>query len=332
MNVLVAGCGSIGRRHVRNLVNEFGIMPRMFSQAQKEPLAEFPEVEIFSNLDTALAGVDAVIVANRTTRHVETALAAMNAGAGVFVEKPVSHDLASTKELLEAARHFDRAVAVGYNLRFHPTLREAKAALDDDLLGRPLSASIWCGQYLPSWRPGTDHRESSSAKKADGGGVLLDLSHELDYACWFFGEPLAVTARLGRSGTLDVETEDTADVIVEFSGGCVANIHLDYLDRAYTRGMRLVGENASLEWAYPDGTLKIYDKQDAEPMVSTPPDDYRTDWMYVDELRDFFRAVEASAYPEVTLEEGLRALLLADMARLSSETGKRVTREEMQWP
>ena len=132
-------------------------------------------------------------------------------------------------------------VRVAYNLRFLPVFREVERILRENVIGRTLFVRIEAGQHLAAWRPARPYALGYSASTARGGGVALDLSHELDYMRMLFGQPTAATVRQARSGSLGIESPDMFDAIYELPGGAVCSVHLDYLEPALRRRMRVVG-------------------------------------------------------------------------------------------
>ena len=220
---LVIGHGSAGQRHVRLLKElgaEVGIVSRRGASGT------------FPTIDQALRQFmpDYVVVANETSAHRSAlqALTKLGFSGRVLVEKPLwsSHD---------AAPSDDRPnVHVGYNFRFHPALQAVRRLIGGK---RVASAEIFCGSYLPDWRPDRDYRKTASALKASAGGVLHDLSHELDYACWLFGGWLRLTALGGHLSPLAIETDDVALVLAEMAGCSALSISLNYVERAPRRGI-----------------------------------------------------------------------------------------------
>src|SRR5262249_11926524 len=150
---------------------------------------------IVRSLDAALAlGPAIAIVANPTALHVPTALAALRAGAHVFIEKPVSHTLEGLDTLAAEAEARRRHILVGHQFRFHPTLLLLRDWIAADLIGRPIAADVRWGEYLPNWHPDEDYRAGYSAQRALGGGATLTLSHPFDYLEWMLGPVASVTA------------------------------------------------------------------------------------------------------------------------------------------
>jgi predicted dehydrogenase len=295
--VAVLGQGSIGRRHAG-----------LLAAAGCAVTAWDPVVDTgVESAQAALDGADAVVVASPTSEHLAQARLALEAGCHVLVEKPLSTTAAGLDGLVALAAARERVLAVGFNLRFHPGPARVRAAVRAGEVGRPLLAHLTFGSWLPGWRPGTDYRTSYSARAALGGGVLLDVTHELDLAAWILGEVAEVGAWLGRVSDLEIDVEDTALLTCVHREGTVSTIALDYLDRDYRRGCRLVGSEGSVEWRWgPD-----FDVQDA----------YRA------QTAAFLEAVRDGGIPEGSPlcdgTAGAHAVAICDAARASHADGGR---------
>lgn len=320
LRVLVVGCGSIGRRHLR-LLRELGVAAEGCETDERQRTAVVRElgVTVHARLDYGLArGFDGAVIATPNHLHVEPALQALAAGCGLLVEKPLSHNLDGVDYLLSGASAARRPLLVGYSLRFHPGLRRVKALLDAGAIGAVRSARVQFGQYLPDWRPWQDYRRSYSALAGMGGGIILDASHELDYTCWLLGEPEGMACLAGRVSDLEIETEDLAEILLRFPGGATASVHLDYLNRTYTRGCELIGDQGTIIWNYPEQTVRLYSpglgwQEEKIPFVA--------DDMYREELRHFLACLRGEEEPLVSGHEGRRALYLAQMAHRAAVAG-----------
>jgi predicted dehydrogenase len=213
---LVIGYGSIGRRHAR-LLEELGCDIAVVSRRELENIRHFTDVGV------AVGDFrpDYTVVANETSAHVGAVaeLAAAGFRGKLLIEKPLGGEI---------PRHDFALCVVAYNLRFHPALTELALALADDTI---LAMQVYCGQHLPDWRPGTDYRTSYSADPARGGGVLRDLSHELDYVLWLGGTWRRVAAVGGRFGNLDISSDDCWALLLELERCRCATIQVNYLDR-----------------------------------------------------------------------------------------------------
>jgi predicted dehydrogenase len=220
--------------------------------------------------------------------------------------------------LIDEAERRGKLLAVGFNLRFLPSLREVGRSVEDKRVGRPLAVRVEFGSYLPDWRPGRDYRDSYAVSAAEGGGILLDAIHELDYLGWLFGDAVEVLAMLEHVSDLAGDTEDLAELTVRFAAGVVAQVHLDYVQRSYRRQMQILGATGTITWDYPAHAVTVHDA-DGVPSVQ----DFRAaegdgNRMYVDELRHFLRCVEGVETPLVDGREALRSLRLVDAAKVSS--------------
>lgn len=216
---LVVGFGSIGQRHARVLA-EMGCRVAVVS---RRPVAGFPA---HAELAGALAAdrPDYVVIANETSAHRATlaALADLGFAGKVLVEKPLDSGPGDLPPMPFAA------AATAYNLRFHPVIRALREALAGQQV---ISCQAYCGQYLPDWRPGTDYRQCYSADPARGGGVLRDLSHEIDLLLWLFGGCARLAALGGHLSALDIASDDCWGMLMELERCKVATVQINYLDR-----------------------------------------------------------------------------------------------------
>ena len=260
-----------------------------------------------------------VLICTPPVYHVEQALAAVEAGAHVFIEKPLSHQAAGIRRLIQEAQLRERHAQVGYNLRFHPGLRILKKLVDSGRIGRVLWLSAEAGQYLPDWRPWQNYRESYSAMRELGGGILLDGSHEMDYICWLLGRPTEVTCRAERISDLEVDVEDSAWVHLGYPDRRRAQLHLDFVQRTYTRTCKIVGEGGTAFWDYSSHAVQWYSAKErswkALPYAFEPND------MYVAEMRHFLDSLNGGS-SVADLEQGEAVIQLVEAAKRSSEEAK----------
>lgn len=314
MRVVVIGCGSIGTRHARNLLalgHEVAAWNR--GRSRREAIAAELGLPVYGDLDRMLVEfpADAAVVATPQTLHLEHALAAARAGLHLFIEKPLAHTLRGLEELEAEVAARGLITCVGSNMRFHFGPASVMRDLASGRLGRPLVAHLWGGMYLPDWHPDEDYRQMYSAKKAMGGGAVLDFIHELDLALWLFGTPARLAAMTRTSGRLDIETEDVADVILDYPDGPQVSVHLDYLQRPYQRGIRIVGDRGWSEWNLARECVERFGHADGEREVAFHPHGYLPNDMYLAQFEHFIRCVESGSLCASDLGAGRRALALA---------------------
>ena len=329
MRFVVIGAGSIGLRHLKNLL----ALGHEVAEVLDPDPARLDEVRplvgggcrLATDERDAFAGdADAAVIGSPTHRHLDQARAALRRGWHVFVEKPLAHTLEGTDALVEEAGRAGRTVLVGCNLRFLPSLVLVKRLVEEGRIGRPLAARAHCGYYLPFWRPGTDYREGYGARQATGGGIILDSIHEFDYLAWLLGRPREVFAYASRVSSLEIDTEDTADVLLRFDYGAVANIHLDYLQRTYRRACDFIGEDGVIAWDYIAQSVTVYGKEDRRIEVFQESINTERNQMFVDEMRHFVRCIEAGEPPVLDAAGGRAILEVALAAKASAAQGRPV--------
>ncbi len=320
MRFVVVGTGSIGQRHCRNLVALGREVTAWDPSADRRRQATaIAGVAVRESLEEVLgAKPDAAVICSPPAQHVELARDALEAGAHVFVEKPIATTSLEVPGLIELAVSHGKHLAVGMNLRFLPSLRRVAALLAENRLGRVVALRAEFGGYLPDWRPGRDYRDNYAVSAAAGGGILLDAIHELDYLGWLFGEATEVSATAAHLSALAGDTEDLAELTLRFASGVLGQVHLDYLQRAYRRNLQVIGQAAVLIWDYPTHTVTVHGADGARDEEDFRAAEGEANDMYLDEMRHFIRCVEGRATPLVDGREALRSLRLVEAAKVSS--------------
>jgi predicted dehydrogenase len=333
MKILIAGLGSIGRRHLRNLLalgeKDILLYRTLRSNLPDEELSDFPVV---TDLDEALdRQPDAAIIANPTALHLETAIPAAQAGCHLLLEKPVSHTSEGIPALCQAVQQGGGKVLVGYQFRFHPGLAQLAAWISQDAIGRPLSFHAHWGEYLPDWHPWEDYRQGYSARSDLGGGVILTLSHPLDYLRWLLGEVDALWAFAARSGGLEIDVEDTAEIGLHFQNGVIGSVHLDYNRRPPAHTLEITGTRGILRWDNQDGSAALYQAEHGEWQRLSPKKllgqerPFERNDLFLAEMRHFLEMTRGEVEPACSLEDGVAALRLALGAQQSARQGERIT-------
>src|SRR5215475_10799313 len=246
--VLISGLGSIGRRHLVNL-RQLGVQDILLHRRTMEPLSEAPELPVFGDLEQALASrPDVVIISNPTAYHMQVAIPAAESGCNLFIEKPLSDSWDQVDRFLALVEKLKLVTLMGFDLRFDPGLRKVKSLLGQEAIGRIVAIQAQVGQYLPDWHPWEDYRQGVSASREKGGGVILDLIHELDYVSWLIGPVGQVACFADRLTSLEIQTEDTAALLLRFENGAIGTLHLDYVQRIPSRTCRIIGEKGTIIW------------------------------------------------------------------------------------
>jgi predicted dehydrogenase len=324
MKILIAGFGSIGRRHFHNLL-DLGERDILFFRSNKSTLhnEELAEYSVETDLHAALAHQPtAVIVSNPTSLHLDIAIPAIKAGCHLLIEKPVSHSTERIQELQTALNESDAQIMIGYHFRFHPTLQRLKHLFEEGLIGTPISVRAHWGEYLPAWHPWEDYRQGYSARSDLGGGVILTLSHPLDYLRWIFGEVEAEWAFSARASDLAIQVEDVAEIGLRFKSGLLASLHLDYIQRPPAHWLEVIGSAGTMRWESERGLLQVYRVGNGEWQDFPPPAGFQRNDLFLLEMRHFLQVCGGQAQPVCSLEDGVKALELALSAHASQERGQ----------
>jgi predicted dehydrogenase len=322
--ILIAGLGSIGRRHLRNL-RSLGHTNLVLYRSHHSTLpdAELEDIPTETTLQAALAHQPvAVVVSNPTSLHLPVAIAAAQAGCHLFLEKPISHSLDGLDELSALVKQQQLKVLVGFQFRFHPGLQAVKQLLQSGAIGTPVYAHAHWGEFLPDWHPWEDYRSGYSARSDLGGGVILTLCHPLDYLRWLLGEVKTVSATVGQRSHLELNVEDMADITLEFDGGAIATVHLDYIQQPPTHTLHITGQHGSLRWDNADGAVHWYEAKRGTWQTIPLEPNFERNSMFLAEMQHLLDCLSGKAEPLVTLEDGVRGLAIALTAKAGSKDRK----------
>jgi hypothetical protein len=320
MKVLVVGYGSIGKRHVDNLlklnqIDQITVCSNHLDSFQDHPdkdkLKVVHSLEELSLPEADGRLFDFAIVANETFKHTATAAVLANCGVHLFIEKPLSHSVKDAVSLKRVAQRSNSKILVAYNFRFLGALKYIKDQIIAGVIGSPLFSEIEVGQYLPSWRPLSDYRESYSARKEQGGGAASDLSHEIDYMRYLFGDPVSWKIMKSKVSDLDINSEDIFKGIYRFSSGFLCSVHADYIRRNKRRGIHIVGSEGSLECDFLTKYIKMQNNR-GEISLIEEEQLFDVDESYRSELNHFIECIEKDETPQITVDDGIEVLKLIE--------------------
>lgn len=328
--ILIVGLGSIGKRHLRIAR---GIFPDADIRVLRHQLTnEIPEYSngcFFCMNEVLEFKPQLAVITSPATFHIATAQMLAEAGVHLLIEKPLSASVEGVEDLIKTCRLKNAALLTGYNLRFLPSLQHFRHLLDEGLVGKVLSMRCEVGQYLPSWRPESDYRQSVSARHDLGGGALLELSHELDYLRWIFGEIKWIKATLSRQSSLEIDVEDTVHLILGFANATddheiVGTVNMDFIRHDTTRMCVAIGENGSLRWNGLLGLVELFESgsQGWRELINLP---HQRDESYLAEWENFIQCAVGNKAPMVTGEDGLRVMQIIEAVRISAESGMQVS-------
>ncbi|MDI1351787.1 MAG: Gfo/Idh/MocA family oxidoreductase [bacterium] len=320
--ILVIGSGSIAKRHIMNLKNLFpsNAVGCLSSSGRLLTVDEMGCDFVYSDFAEALKFKPYfAIIASPATHHIDHAHQLLSANIPVLIEKPLSSSLnlvENSKQLLWS--HKDK-IEIAYNLRYLPACSILKKMLDEKIIGTVSNVLIDVGQYLPEWRLNSDYTKTVSAQKALGGGVLLELSHDLDYSVWLFGQVEEVYCVMMNTGQLVVDVEDNVSAIIKFKNGPLATVHMDFLQRFPSRTCKIIGTLGTIIWDVLNNTIVLYTSTKEVKTIYTDSS-YNKNDMYLHQLIHFEKMVSLSLKPRVGLEHAFYILYLVEALKRSAQS------------
>lgn len=326
MKILIAGFGSIGRRHLRNL-RSIGETDFVLLRSHKSTLPddEIAGLPVETDISAALAHhPDAVVISNPTSLHLDVAIPAAKAGCAILMEKPVSHSLERLEEFKKAVAAGGSRVLLGYQFRFHPGLKQVKTWLSDGMVGRPLSYRAHWGEYLPNWHPWEDYRASYTSRTDLGGGVVVTLSHPIDYLRWLFGDVKSLWAFSGRLSDLEIQVEDFAETGLQHETGVTGSLHLDYFQQPPSHTLEITGTAGRITWDNANGAARLFRAETGEWMDFLLPPGFDRNDLFMAECRHFLDIVREKADAVCSLEDGEAVLKICQAIHQSASDGTMV--------
>jgi predicted dehydrogenase len=236
MKIFLVGLGSIAKKHIIAIkkIEPNAIIYALRSSNNSENYENV--INVFSW--EKASEVDFILISNPTNLHGDTILKALEFKKPLFIEKPLLHQLLQVDEIIEKVNNNQIPTYVACVLRFHPVISYLK-----DMMHKTISkideVNVYCGSYLPNWRADTDYRQSYSANEEMGGGVHLDLIHEIDYLYWLFGKPLQVKSTWCKNSHLNINAVDYANYQLIYPD-FVASVTLNYFRKQNKREIEIV--------------------------------------------------------------------------------------------
>lgn len=310
MKVCFVGLGSIARRHIRNLreiysTEEIRIdVLRHCTNAVKEDGID----NQYTDYAEMPNDYDAIFITNPTSRHINTLQEVYDKAKAFFIEKPLRcmgrmEDIsdADWNALIQKADE-EKVCYVACPLRYTAIVQYLKKEIDwkEVYSIRSISSS-----YLPDWRPGMDYRKTYSASKELGGGVASDLIHEWDYITYLIGMPRNVLKLERRLSDLEIDTEDIAIYLGEYTDKTV-EVHLDYFGRMSIRKLELFTRDDTVICDFLKSTV-YYTKEDKLVEFGQNRDDYQ-----IEELKHFIKICNRETENDNSIKEAETLLHLLE--------------------
>ena len=257
--VLIAGYGSIGKRHIENFLQFKDIQLTVYTKRNDLQLLKKEGINVSSSLTECLKEKqDIGVVTNETSLHIPIAIKLAKEGLDLFLEKPLSNSLKGVEKLHAIAKKKKLITQMGCNLRFHPCIKKIKSLIEQKKIGKIISVQVQNCSYLPDFHPSEDYRKSYAARKDLGGGVILTQIHEIDYMYWFFQEVQNVVSMSGKFSALDVTAEDYMSSLLQFKNKIIGELHMDYFQRPSFRSCKIRGTKGEIYWNSDNNCVNIF--------------------------------------------------------------------------
>ena len=254
--ILIVGTGEIAQRHYKNILKLNKNFQIDFFTRKKNTKQKLKNTNFISNFKKAVnTNYFAAILCNPAPYHLKFAIPLAKNGTNLYIEKPITSDnIKDSISLLKLSKKKKITLQVGYNLLYLNSLKYLKNLIKKDRLGKIRIVKVNTGYYLPLWRQ-KNYRDTVSANKKLGGGVLLELSHEFNYLIWLFGMPSYIFAQTGKISNLNIDVEDFANVLFKFKKNINSSCNLDFINKEYTRKLEIIADKVNITWDYKKNTI-----------------------------------------------------------------------------
>lgn len=285
MKIVFFGLGSIGQRHVSILLKNYKHDLYAFRSGEKSKPNTLGIKELHSWEEVEKLKPDIAFITNPTSLHIQTAIKCAKLGCSLFIEKPIDKGLNNLDKLIKIVKEKNLTTYVSYNLRFNPVIKQLKKIIDKK---KPLHVRIVCTSFLPMWRPNKNHLEGYSANSKMGGGVILDLSHEMDYISHLLGPIKKIVGKYSKRSDITVDAEDYADLLIDTDLSPV-NIHINFLSQLRQRYIQFDFDDLTIIADLINAEIKEYKNEDLKNTIKI---DYEKGQEYLSQLKYFFDNIE----------------------------------------
>jgi len=329
IKVLIVGYGSIGKRHLENFLQLKDIQLIVYTKRNDLQLLKKKGIKVSNSLTECLKeNPDIGVIANETSLHIPIAIKLAKEGLDLFLEKPLSNSLKDVKKLYAIVKKKKLITQMGCNLRFHPCIMKIKSLIEQQKIGKIISAQVQNCSYLPDFHRWEDYKKSYAARKDLGGGVILTQIHEIDYMYWFFQEVENIVSISGKFSELDVTAEDYVSSLLKFKNKIIGELHMDYFQRPSFRSCKIRGTKGEIYWDSDDNCVDVYNMNKKRWEIKFNdgfPYDLDIRSSYVEELKHFLKCVKHRKETINNLEQGIETLKIALAIKKASKLMKSVS-------
>lgn len=328
MNYGVIGSGNISLVHIENILKldpqaQVSLLTREKSFSEEKKKKFLSATNIFFNKKDLLASKpEAIFICSPSSSHIEQAIFYAQHGIDIFIEKPLSNNLTGVDELGQIINQNKIISMVGYVLRFSNSLNYFRKCLQEQILGEIYRVNCSCSSFLPDWRPNTDYIKSVSSNSDLGGGVILEVSHEIDYLRWIFGEPELLYSYKAKLSQLNIDVEDYVFYLMKFlndnNKSFICEVAIDFFTKQQQRKCVVIGHKGVLEWDGITNNVTLFDNKTSNKEQIFDGSTTTLNDMYLKQTQHFLDCIRTRNRPEIDTSEGINTLKILLKAKSKS--------------
>ena len=319
--ILIVGYGSIGKRHVKNLLK---IPNTEIVICTKSKVKKSKRIVTYTTLAECIkTNPNVAFITNVTSSHITTSIELAKNGIDLFIEKPLSDSMNKVSTLSKLIQEKKLITMIGCNLRFHNGIKKIKKCIENKEIGKILSVYAENGSYLPNWHQNSNYKKNYAAQENLGGGVILTCIHEIDYLYWYFGMPKEVIAMTGKQSNLGINVEDLAVILLKFKNNIIAQIHLDFFQQPDHRSCKLLGNNGTILSKSCLNIVQLYNIKKSKWITKSKS---KND-TYKEEIYHFLNCVKHRKQTLNPLQQGIDVLKIALAIKKSAKLNKAIKLE-----
>jgi len=323
MKFLVIGCGSIGQRHISNLIS-LGFKDIQIYDSNKKlskKTGKMLGVSVKNSLD--FLNIDCTFICTPPNSHILLAKKALKEKSHIFIEKPISNSLKGISEIEKLSKKHSRKIFVGYVFRMDLGIQRIKKILSKNSIGKVISFDAYEGWYLPNWRPWQDHTKSYTGSKKLGGGIIFDGSHEINYLQWLGGDIKQVFSYYRDISHLKVKSEGLAEILLDFKSKAIGRVHLDFVNPQYNRHCEIIGEKGSIKWDFAKKTIEVR-KYNSKKITKFQ---YSKDSnkMYLNEIKHIIKCLRGKEKNSLSIHDAVKTLKISLAIKKSGKENRPIS-------
>ena len=322
MKYLVIGCGSIGQRHIQNLlklgekkISVYDSDIKLLKHVSKKFKVE---IDVKPNFN-----VDCTLICTPPNSHIKIAKKALMNKSHVFIEKPLSNNLTGIKFIKKLAEKNSLNIFVGYVFRFDSGLQKVKKIIDSGKIGNLISIDAYEGWYLPLWRPWQNYKKSYTGSEKLGGGIILDGSHELNYLLWLCGNVKQVFSYYSDIPSMKIKAEGIAEILLKFNSKVIGRIHLDFINPKYNRHCEIIGDKGSIRWSFENKTIEIQKSGQSKFNIIKYGND--NNQIYLDEMKYLIQCLKGKKNELINIDDAEKTLRFSLAIKKSGQKSKPIS-------